>query len=48
MVKILTKKESRGPVLAVLKLQDLVCKLSGNPYAGDFHTTCTSPNETKG
>ena len=28
MVKVLTKKESRWPVLAVLKMQDLACKLS--------------------
>ena len=32
MVKVLTKKESRGPVLAVLKLYDLGCKMAGNPY----------------
>ena len=49
MVKILTKKESRGPVPAVLKLADLACKMAGNPYS-DSGTTCNSlmRNQSKG
>ena len=40
MIKVLTKKESTGPVVGVLKLSDLACKLAGDPYGNTTSTGC--------